>query len=157
MWVQTCASSHSRRLAAHTETLRAALSATDIIISTGGTSMGSSDLLKPVIERELGGTVHFGRVKVKPGKPTTFATVPVQGEDGRAKPVFALPGCAFYASALIVLMRRGQGILHRRSCVSSFSSCRRFGGSEGGSIVSAICLGWASRCTHCTRIFYIRE
>lgn len=39
----------------------------DIVISTGGTSMGVGDLLKPCIERELNGTVHFGRVATKPG------------------------------------------------------------------------------------------
>jgi len=39
----------------------------DIVITTGGTSMGVSDLIKPCIERELGGTVHFGRVAMKPG------------------------------------------------------------------------------------------
>lgn len=39
----------------------------DIIISTGGTSMGVGDLLKPCIEREMKGTVHFGRVIMKPG------------------------------------------------------------------------------------------
>lgn len=38
--------------------------------------MGELDLLKPTIERVLGGTIHFGRVAMKPGKPTTFATVP---------------------------------------------------------------------------------
>ncbi len=39
----------------------------DVVITTGGTSMGVGDLLKPCIERELGGTVHFGRVAMKPG------------------------------------------------------------------------------------------
>jgi hypothetical protein len=39
----------------------------DLVITTGGTSMGVGDLLKPCIERELGGTVHFGRVAMKPG------------------------------------------------------------------------------------------
>ena len=48
----------------------------DVIITTGGVSMGELDLLKPTIERSLGGTIHFGRVSMKPGKPTTFATVP---------------------------------------------------------------------------------
>ena len=38
--------------------------------------MGELDLLKPTVERALGGTIHFGRVSMKPGKPTTFATVP---------------------------------------------------------------------------------
>lgn len=61
----------------------------DYLITTGGVSMGELDLLKPTIERELGGEIHFGRVKMKPGKPTTFATVKV-GEKTRV--IFALPG-----------------------------------------------------------------
>lgn len=36
--------------------------------------MGELDLLQPLLE-ELG-TIHFGRVLMKPGKPLTFATVP---------------------------------------------------------------------------------
>ena len=63
--------------------------------------MGVTDLLKPVIERYLNGTVHFGRVAVKPGKPTTFATCPTMQGDGSVidKPLFALPGNP--ASALV--------------------------------------------------------
>ncbi|GAA5858727.1 hypothetical protein JCM1840_006533 [Sporobolomyces johnsonii] len=73
----------------------------DIIITTGGTSMGVGDLLKPCIERELGGTVHFGRVAMKPGKPTTFATLPAHpfAPNQSPKLVFALPGNP--ASALV--------------------------------------------------------
>jgi len=52
--------------------------------------MGSSDLLKPVIE-DLGGVIHFGRVSVKPGKPTAFATV-ASTEGAPEKVIFALPG-----------------------------------------------------------------
>ncbi|KAH8681536.1 gephyrin [Xylariales sp. PMI_506] len=76
------------------ETLRDALRRVDLVITTGGVSMGELDLLKPTIERSLGGTIHFGRVAMKPGKPTTFATVPVKDNTGRraAKAVFALPG-----------------------------------------------------------------
>jgi gephyrin len=56
--------------------------------------MGELDLLKPTLERSLGGTIHFGRVSMKPGKPTTFASVPVKDNAGNrvAKLVFALPG-----------------------------------------------------------------
>ncbi|GAA5883554.1 hypothetical protein JCM3774_001738 [Rhodotorula dairenensis] len=73
----------------------------DVVITTGGTSMGVGDLLKPCIERELGGTVHFGRVAMKPGKPTTFATVPAHPLAPSRAPtlVFALPGNP--ASALV--------------------------------------------------------
>ncbi|KAI9852332.1 MAG: hypothetical protein M1838_001037 [Thelocarpon superellum] len=59
--------------------IRHALAKVDVLVTTGGVSMGELDLLKPTIERSLGGTIHFGRVDVKPGKPTTFATVPVKG------------------------------------------------------------------------------
>ena len=57
--------------------------------------MGELDLLKPTIERSLGGTIHFGRVAMKPGKPTTFATIPAS----TTKLIFALPGNP--ASALV--------------------------------------------------------
>ncbi|KAL9611081.1 MAG: hypothetical protein Q9167_004253 [Letrouitia subvulpina] len=66
----------------------------DVIITTGGVSMGELDLLKPTIERSLGGTIHFGRVSMKPGKPTTFATIPYKNNSGdpETRPIFSLPG-----------------------------------------------------------------
>ncbi|KAG5459042.1 MAG: MoaB/Mog domain-containing protein [Olpidium bornovanus] len=44
-----------------------ALARADVLITTGGVSMGEKDLLKSIIERSLKGTVHFGRVNMKPG------------------------------------------------------------------------------------------
>ena len=38
----------------------------DVLISSGGVSMGEKDYLKPILE-EIGATVHFGRVLMKPG------------------------------------------------------------------------------------------
>lgn len=82
----------------------------DVIVTTGGVSMGELDLLKPTIERSLGGTIHFGRVSMKPGKPTTFATVPFkpsspahpnQQQERQTKLIFSLPGNP--ASALVTL------------------------------------------------------
>jgi gephyrin len=83
----------------------------DVIITTGGVSMGELDLLKPTIERSLGGTIHFGRVSMKPGKPTTFATIPfkptstavgpAQQQEREKRLIFALPGNP--ASALVTL------------------------------------------------------
>jgi gephyrin len=77
--------------------LRNGLDKVDVIITTGGVSMGELDLLKPTIERSLNGTIHFGRVAMKPGKPTTFGTIPspLRG----TKLIFALPGNP--ASALV--------------------------------------------------------
>lgn len=61
----------------------------DVILTSGGVSMGDTDLVKPMLERL--GTVHFGRVLMKPGKPVTFATIkPPQGD--RNVLFFGLPG-----------------------------------------------------------------
>eukprot|EP00164_Ancoracysta_twista_P003786 GFYU01005074.1.p1 GENE.GFYU01005074.1~~GFYU01005074.1.p1 ORF type:complete len:437 (+),score=114.53 GFYU01005074.1:67-1311(+) len=70
-----------------TEMVTSALKKVDIIITSGGVSMGNLDLVKPLLEQN--GTVHFGRLNMKPGKPTTFASIPVEGRD---RLVFALPG-----------------------------------------------------------------
>ncbi|KAJ2835968.1 hypothetical protein FBU31_001489 [Coemansia sp. 'formosensis'] len=67
-------------------TMKEALKTCQGIVSTGGVSMGERDWLKPVVEQRLGGKIVFGRVAMKPSKPTTFATLP-QGQF-----VFALPG-----------------------------------------------------------------
>jgi molybdenum cofactor synthesis domain-containing protein len=61
----------------------AGLERADVLLTSGGVSMGTRDLIKPLLA-ELG-TVHFGRIAFKPGKPTTFATV-------HGKLVFGLPG-----------------------------------------------------------------
>lgn len=76
--------------------LAAALARADVLVTSGGVSMGELDLLKPLLARA--GQVHFGRVRMKPGKPLTFATLPVRQDNGEidatqpARPVFALPG-----------------------------------------------------------------
>ena len=84
----------------HVSKIQEGLDAADLILTTGGTSMGPGDLLKPVIERNFEGIIHFGRVKMKPGKPTTFATIPNKNAArGGHTPIFALPGNP--ASALV--------------------------------------------------------
>lgn len=70
--------------------------------------MGDLDLLKPTIERSLGGTIHFGRVLMKPGLPTTFSTIPFKSNDGtpESRLIFSLPGnpaSAIVTSHLFVL------------------------------------------------------
>jgi molybdopterin molybdotransferase len=64
--------------------IRQAAAAHDVVVATGGASVGDHDLLRPVLE-ELGAVVHFHGVRQKPGKPMLFATL------GRT-PVFGLPG-----------------------------------------------------------------
>lgn len=65
----------------------------DVLITSGGVSMGDRDLIKPMFERR--GKVHFGRLNMKPGKPFTFATVEVpagSSPNPRRMLCFGLPG-----------------------------------------------------------------
>lgn len=76
------------------ELIHTALSNYDGLITSGGVSVGKLDLVKELLE-EIG-TIHFGRVNLKPGKPLTFVTVE---QGGKRKPVFGLPG--FPVSSLV--------------------------------------------------------
>jgi molybdopterin molybdotransferase len=51
--------------------VKQALSQSDIVIITGGVSMGDFDFIPSVLEK-AGVKILFSRVKVQPGKPTTF-------------------------------------------------------------------------------------
>ena len=84
-------------LDAHIQALSTGLEQADIFVSTGGSSMGTSDHIRPML-KEMNATVLFGRVKVKPGKPAIFAQVPYKSGEG-SKPFFGLPGNP--ASALV--------------------------------------------------------
>ena len=69
--------------AAHRDALRRALDA-DVVVTSGGVSVGPHDLVRRVLE-ELGVDEVFWGVAVKPGKPISFG---VRGETL----VFGLPG-----------------------------------------------------------------
>jgi molybdopterin molybdotransferase len=77
-----------RRLRALVE---GALARAHVLVTSGGVSVGTHDLVKPLLD-ELG-EVHIGRVKLRPGKPFTFATLP------EGKLAFGLPG--FPVSSLV--------------------------------------------------------
>lgn len=64
--------------------LREALSRCDVVLTTGGVSVGDYDFVKPAIE-SLGAEQVFWRVDQKPGAPLGFWVL-----DG--KPIFGLPG-----------------------------------------------------------------
>ncbi|XP_026097089.1 gephyrin-like isoform X3 [Carassius auratus] len=91
----------------------------DVIITSGGVSMGEKDYLKQVLDIDLHAQIHFGRVFMKPGLPTTFATVDM---DGSRKLIFALPGnpvSAVVTCNLFVIpaLRKMQGILDPRPTI----------------------------------------
>ncbi|XP_067895551.1 gephyrin isoform X8 [Heterodontus francisci] len=99
--------------------LNEGISRADIIITSGGVSMGEKDYLKQVLDIDLHAQIHFGRVFMKPGLPTTFATLDL---DGIRKIIFALPGnpvSAVVTCNLFVIpaLRKMQGILDPRPTI----------------------------------------
>jgi molybdopterin molybdotransferase len=78
-----------------------ALVAHDIVVFSGGSSVGERDLIRDAIAAR--GTLLFHGVAVKPGKPTGLGVV-------GGKPVFAMPGyptsCLSNAHMLLVPMLR---------------------------------------------------
>ena len=76
--------------------------AQDLVLFSGGTSVGERDYLLEIIA--AAGAVHFEGLELKPGKPTVFATV-------AGRPVFGMPGnpvsCLTNAYLLVApLLRR---------------------------------------------------
>lgn len=66
------------------ETVIDALEKTDIVITSGGASVGDYDFVETILE-EIGAVIKFNSVSIKPGKPLTFATY-------KDKHFFSLPG-----------------------------------------------------------------
>jgi len=88
-----------------TEKLASARNFSMVLIS-GGSSKGESDFITASIE-ELGGTILFHGINIKPGKPTIFGQL-------FGKPIFGLPGhpgsCALVMVRFVLpLIRRLQG------------------------------------------------
>ncbi|XP_058843292.1 gephyrin isoform X2 [Acipenser ruthenus] len=81
--------------------LNEGISRADVIITSGGVSMGEKDYLKQVLDIDLHAQIHFGRVFMKPGLPTTFATVDI---DGARKLIFALPGSFSFRDTSSILL-----------------------------------------------------
>ena len=72
------------------QAIRTGFISADMVISTGGVSMGRRDLIKEVVSGL--GEILVGRVAIKPGKPLTYALI-------TGKPFFGLPG--FPVSSLV--------------------------------------------------------
>lgn len=91
--------------------LEEAFSYNDVVVSSGGISMGEFDVLKQVLVEDFGAKIHFARVNMKPGKPTTFATLIYKGKN---KIFFGLPGnpvscgvtCLLYVVPALKYMER---------------------------------------------------
>ncbi|MFO7766817.1 MAG: molybdopterin molybdotransferase MoeA [Pelovirga sp.] len=77
--------------------LRTGLDA-DMLITTGGVSVGDRDLVQPTLIK-MGFNKIFWQVATKPGKPTLFGTIDT-------KPVFGLPGNPAASAATYQLYAR---------------------------------------------------
>ncbi|CAI9774549.1 unnamed protein product [Fraxinus pennsylvanica] len=69
---------------------RAFSSGIDILLTSGGVSMGDRDFVKPLLEKI--GKVHFHKVCMKPGKPLTFAEIVPGSTENKKVLAFGLPG-----------------------------------------------------------------
>ncbi|SKB15814.1 Molybdopterin molybdenumtransferase [Planktothrix sp. PCC 11201] len=82
-----------------------AIETADMVISTGGVSVGDYDYVEEILT-ELGGTIHIQSVAIKPGKPLTVAKFP-------NCLYFGLPGNP--VSALVTFWRFVQPAIKKQS------------------------------------------
>lgn len=87
--------------------LQRGLATSDVLITIGGISKGTHDLVHGTLQ-ELGVRTEFHGLDLKPGKPTYFGVV--DGEDGSRKWVFGLPGNP--ASSFTVFDLLARPLLH---------------------------------------------
>ena len=105
--------------------LARALDEADMVVTSGGSSVGEKDLITGVLGEW--GEVLFHGVKIKPGKPTTFALV-------RGKPVLGMPGyptsCLINAYLMLspALRKMARLPLRRESFVQAKLGVRVAGG-----------------------------
>lgn len=76
-------------LAATRQTLREAAQQNDLVISSGGVSVGEEDYIKPAVEAE--GHLNLWQIAIKPGKPLAFGEID-RNKDGESAFFFGLPG-----------------------------------------------------------------
>jgi molybdopterin molybdotransferase len=90
-----------------------AISTADIVLSTGGVSVGDYDYVDHILA-QLGAQIHIRSVAIKPGKPLTVATfASVKGGAKRPVLYFGLPGNP--VSALVSCWRFVQPALFKLS------------------------------------------
>jgi molybdopterin molybdotransferase len=95
-----------------------AIAIADIVISSGGVSVGDYDYVDELLA-QMGAKIHIRAVAIKPGKPLTVATIPPRGDlnnagkISRAKLYFGVPGNP--ASAMVSFWRFIQGAIAKLS------------------------------------------
>lgn len=93
------------QLEATREALRKAAIDNDLIVTSGGVSVGEEDHVKPAVEAE--GQLDMWKVAIKPGKPLAFGEVRRSVENGGGKAWFiGLPGNPVAAIVTFLVMVR---------------------------------------------------
>jgi molybdopterin molybdotransferase len=89
-------------LAATREALRRAALGNDLIVTSGGVSVGEEDHLRPAVQAE--GRIELWQIAIKPGKPLAFGEVNRPG--GSAAYIVGLPGNPVSSFVTFLLMVR---------------------------------------------------
>ncbi len=99
-----------------------ALAQSDIVLSSGGVSVGDYDYIDRILT-DMGGTLHIRSVAVKPGKPLTVASIAPAGDEPneRSRLYLGLPGNP--VSALVSFWRFVLPALRKLSGASSQWRC----------------------------------
>ena len=77
-------------LEATRHTLRQAAREHDLIITSGGVSVGEADHVKPAVEAE--GRLDLWQIAIKPGKPLAYGQVRREGSESESAHFIGLPG-----------------------------------------------------------------
>lgn len=115
-WVGSVRARRARdRMASLRRTLDAGRDFPDVLVFTGGVSMGQFDLV-PDLLQEAGFSIHFHRIALRPGKPLLFAT---RRKAGKWQVAFGLPGnpvsvCVTAWEFLLPLLRKSSGTIDPR-------------------------------------------
>jgi len=81
--------------------MQTAIASADVVLSTGGVSVGDYDFVEALLA-ELGGEIHIRAVAIKPGKPLTVAAFPKCLYFGLpGNPVSALASCWRFVGAAL--------------------------------------------------------
>ncbi len=101
------------RLDATREALRQAAVHHDLIVTSGGVSVGEEDHLKPAAQAE--GHIEHWQMAIKPGKPLAFGSI--RRGDGSSALLVGLPGnpvssFVTWLLAVTTVLRRLQGMSH---------------------------------------------
>ncbi len=100
-------------LQATRDTLKRAAAQNDLVLTSGGVSVGEEDHVKPAVEAE--GRLEMWKIAIKPGKPLAFGRIGRDGDAGRVPAFIGLPGnpaSVFVTLAILVrpFVLRTQGV-----------------------------------------------